>query len=135
MKKKDVYVELDRIEKLAIVIATLAVNLIWFLPIIMQLDNGSTILLSMSLYALLSLILANYLATRQIKKIKERIDKSTRNHIKDFFDFIEEDRQFSKDVLLLDVKLYNFEREKIGVGSVYSKLTQKREEFLKEIDY
>jgi hypothetical protein len=134
MKKKDVYVELDRIENLVIVIATLAINFIWFLPITMQLDDGYTILLSVSLYALLSLILANYLAKRQIKKIKQRIDKRTQKHIEEFFDFIEEDKQFVKDVLHLDVKLYNFEREKIGVGSVYSQLSQKKHEFFKEIE-
>jgi hypothetical protein len=135
MKKKDVYVELNRTEILVIVIAASAVNFIWFLPIIIQLDDEITIFLSISLYALLLLILAKYLATRQIEKIKERIDKSTRNHIRDFFDFMEKDEQFSNDVLLLKVDLYDFERKKIGNCNVYSKLRQKRDKFLENIDY
>lgn len=134
MKRRSVYVELDRIEKLLIFTFSIVLNLIWFIPIMMQLDNEYTILLSVALFALLSVILESYLEKRQIKKIKQRIDKTTEKHIEEFFDFIEKDKQFAQDILNLSVKLYNFEREKIGEGSVYTQLSQKKHNFFKEIE-
>jgi hypothetical protein len=134
MKRRSVYVELDIIEKLLIFTFSIVLNLIWFIPIMMQLDNEYTILLSVALFALLSVILESYLEKRQIKKIKQRIDKTTEKHIEEFFDFIEKDKQFAQDILNLRVKLYNFEREEIGEGSVYTQLSQKKHNFFKEIE-
>jgi hypothetical protein len=134
MKRREPFIELDRVEKLLIFTFSIVLNLIWFIPIMMQLDSEYTLLLTLVLFCLLSVILDGYLEKRQIKKIKQRIDKTTQKHIEEFFDFIEEDKQFVKDVLHLNVKLYNFEREEIGEGSVYSQLSQKKHEFFKEIE-
>jgi hypothetical protein len=137
MKRRSVYVELDRVERLVVLTFSIVLNLTWFIPIVLQLaktESGYTILLSLFLFATISIILSNYLEKRQIKKIKQRIDKTTQKHIEEFFDFIEEDKQFVKDVLHLNVKLYNFEREEIGEGSVYTQLSGKKYNFFKEIE-
>lgn len=132
MKKREVYIELDRIELLVILIFSMAINLIWLIPIIIELQ-GYSVLLTIVLYGLLTIVLGIYLEKRHKKKIKQRIDKSTINHIKDFFDYIESDRQFYNDVLQKEIKLYNFEREEIGKGSVYTQIARKRDRFLENI--
>jgi hypothetical protein len=134
MKRREPFIELDRVEKLLMFTFSIVLNLTWFIPIMMQLDSDYTILLSVVLFSLLSVILEGNLEKRQIKKIKQRIDKTTQKHIEEFFDFIEEDKQFVKDVLHLNVKLYNFEREEIGEGSVYTQLSGKKHNFFKEIE-
>ena len=70
-----------------------------------------------------SIIFSNYLEKRQKEKIKQRIDRATINHIKDFFDYIESDKQFCNDVLQKEVKLYSFDREEIaGEHKYFDKL-------------
>lgn len=132
MKKREVYIELDIIELVVILIFSMAINLIWLIPIIIELQ-GYSVLLTIVLYGLLTIVLGSYLEKRHKKKIKQRIDKSTINHIKDFFDYIESDRQFYNDVLQKEIKLYNFEREEIGKGSVYTQIARKRDRFLENI--
>lgn len=132
MKRRNVYVELDNIEMMTILICSMTINLIWLIPIIIELQ-GYSILLTLVLYGLLTIVLSVYLEKRQKKKIKQRIDRATIIHIKDFFDYIQSDKQFCNDVLQKEVKLYSFDREEIGIGSVYTQISRKRDEFLSDI--
>ena len=132
MKRREPFIELDRVERLLIVTFSLLINFIWYLPIVIQLEDYLIILLT-ALFTTISVIFSNYLEKRQREKIKQRIDRATINHIKDFFDYIESDKQFCNDVLQKEVKLYNFDREEIGRGSVYTQMSRKRDEFLSDI--
>jgi hypothetical protein len=133
MKRREPFIELDRVENLIILTFSIVLNLIWLIPIMMQLDNEYTILLLLSLFTTISIVLANYLVKIQKEKIKQRINRATIIHTKDFFDYIESDKQFCNDVLQKEVKLYSFEREEIGIGSVYTQISRKRDEFLSDI--
>jgi hypothetical protein len=132
MKRREHFIELDRVERLLIIIFSMAINLIWYLPIVIQLEEYSILLLT-ALFTTISIVLANYLEKRQREKIKQRIDRATINHIRDFFDYIESDKQFCNDVLQKEVKLYSFDREEIGRGSVYTQISRKKDEFLSDI--
>jgi hypothetical protein len=132
MKRREPFIELDRVESLIILTFSMAINLIWYLPIVIQLEEYSILLLT-ALFTTISIVLAIYLEKIQKEKIKQRIDRAKINHIKDFFDYIESDKQFCNDVLQKEVKLYNFDREEIGIGSVYTQISRKRDEFLSDI--
>ncbi len=132
MKRREPFIELDRVENLIILTFSIAINLIWYLPIVIQLEEYSILLLT-ALFTIISIVLANYLVKIQKEKIKQRINRATIIHTKDFFDYIESDKQFCNDVLQKEVKLYSFEREEIGIGSVYTQISRKRDEFLSDI--
>jgi len=78
--------------------------------------------------------LSIFLERKQVKRVKKEVENSRIRHIKEFFEYIENDKQFVNDVLHLDVKLYGCDRKEIGKGNVYSKLAQKRDSFFKEVN-
>jgi hypothetical protein len=81
-----------------------------------------------------NLTLSTFLERKQVKRVKKEVENSRIRHIKEFFEYIENDKMFINDVLHLDVKLYGCDRKEIGKGNVYSKLAQKRDSFFKEVN-
>lgn len=72
MKKREVYTELNGFELVVILIFSITINLIWLIPIIVELQ-GYSVLLTIVLYGLMTIVFADYLVKIQ-KKTKQRIN-------------------------------------------------------------
>jgi len=139
MKKIHYYYDLSRSQKLMIILYSVFLNLIYFLPLMYSFAlNENTIgyepLLVIFIFVTGNLTLSTFLERKQVKRVKKEVENSRIRHIKEFFEYIENDKMFINDVLHLDVKLYGCDRKEIGKGNVYSKLAQKRDSFFKEVN-
>jgi hypothetical protein len=47
---------------------------------------------------------------------------------------MERDARFNKDVLREDIPLYDDERKKIGMGTVYGQISTKRRDYVNTLD-
>ena len=137
MKRREIYYEVPREQKFVISFFSTMLNFAWYLPIgfvLINSDKRIEFMLLTFVYTIFSVFLYNKILKGQEQKVLKEIDKATRKHVEEFFDYIESDRQFANDVLRKDVTLYSLEREKIGTGTVYSQLSQKKQSFFKEIE-
>ncbi len=137
MKRREIYYEVPREQKFVISFFSTMLNFAWYLPIgfvLINSDKRIEFMLLTFIYTIFSVFLYNKILKGQEQKVLKEIDKATRKHVEEFFDYIESDRQFANDVLIKDVTLYSLEREKIGTGTVYSQLSQKKQSFFKEIE-
>jgi hypothetical protein len=137
MKRREIYYEVPREQKFVISFFSTMLNFAWYLPIgfvLINSDKRIEFMLLTFVYTIFSVFLYNKILKGQEQKVLKEIDKATRKHVEEFFDYIESDRQFANDVLIKDVTLYSLEREKIGTGTVYSQLSQKKQSFFKEIE-
>lgn len=71
MKKREVYTELNGFELVVILIFSITINLIWLIPIIVELQ-GYSVLLTIVLYGLMTIVFADYLVKIQKKKNKTK---------------------------------------------------------------
>jgi len=137
MKRREIYYEVPREQKFVISFFSTMLNFAWYLPIgfvLINSDKRIEFMLLTFVYTIFSVFLYNKILKGQEQKTLKEIDKATRKHVEEFFDYIESDRQFANDVLRKDVTLYSLEREKMGTGTVYSQLSQKKQSFFKEIE-
>jgi len=137
MKRREIYYEVPREQKFVISFFSTMLNFAWYLPIgfvLINSDKRIEFMLLTFVYTIFSVFLYNKILKGQEQKVLKEIDKATRKHVEEFFDYIESDRQFANDVLIKDVTLYSLEREKMGTGTVYSQLSQKKQSFFKEIE-
>lgn len=137
MRRRMINYEATSEQKFHIIVYSIILNSLWYIAIAKVLLASNKLfefsLLTM-LYIVVSVIFVNHFKKKLEKKVLKEIDKATRKHVEEFFDYMESDRQFSNDVLIKDVTLYNIEREKTGTGTVYSQLAQKKQSFFREIE-
>ena len=137
MKRRTINYEVTSEQRFHIIVYAISLNSLWYITIAKALVESHK-LFEFSwltiLYIIASVVLVNHFKNKLERKFLKEIDKATRKHVEEFFDYMESDKQFSNDVLIKDVTLYNLEREKIGTGSVYSQLSQKKQSFFKEIE-
>ena len=63
--------------------------------------------------------------------IHSEVKRHKYKHVQEFFDAMEDDPIFNKNVLREDIPIYDDEREKVGTQTVYSAISEKKYKFLK----
>ena len=99
------------------------------LPILVELDStfASVTLLSVTCFGIIALDIT-------IKKkvgefIASEIEQYKFKHVQQFFDYIEKDKQFTKNVLRRGIPILNDDNEEIGEQTIYSALSEKKYHF------
>lgn len=62
--------------------------------------------------------------------IHSEVKRHKYKHVNEFFDYIEDDKEFSKNVLRETIPIYDDERKKTGSQTVYSALSSKKHIFI-----
>jgi hypothetical protein len=108
-------------------------NLI-FLPIWIDIKSIWAILATIVAVTTLSIIIETAIRKALNEFIIGEIKRYRRKHVNDFFDYMERDARFNKDVLREDIPLYDDERKKIGMGTVYGQISTKRRDYVNTLD-
>ena len=110
---------------------SLLVCMLIALPILVELDSvfTSITLLAVTCFGVIALDIT-------IKKkvgefIVSEIERHKFKHVQQFFDYIEKDKQFTKNVLRKDIPILNDDNEEIGEQTVYSALSEKKYKFMR----
>jgi predicted ABC-type exoprotein transport system permease subunit len=114
-----------------IAIFTLTVCFLIATPIGLELDS----LFASCLLLLITLVSFFIMGLSIEKKINEyivsEIKRNKNKHIQEFFNYIEKDKQFSKNVLRKDIPILNDDNEEIGEQTVYIALNDKKYKFMR----
>jgi hypothetical protein len=110
---------------------SLMVCMLIALPILVELDSTFTsiILLAVTCFGIISLDIA--IKKKVSEFILSEVERKKYKHIQEFFDYIEKDKQFSKNVLRRDIPILNDDNEEIGESTVYSALVEKKYHFVR----
>jgi hypothetical protein len=100
------------------------------LPIVKELDSTLAILILVAVHFTGIVFLTKLLQRKLNEYILSEIERFKRKHIREFFDFMERDTLFTRDVLVQKIPVYNDDREKIGSHSVYRALSEKMRKYL-----
>jgi hypothetical protein len=110
---------------------SLMVCLLISFPILVELDSTFTsiILLAVTCFGIISLDIT--IKKKVSEFILSEVERKKYKHIQEFFDYIEKDKQFSKNVLRRDIPILNDDNEEIGEQTVYSALSEKKYHFVR----
>jgi len=110
---------------------SLMVCLLISFPILVELDSTFTsiILLAVTCFGIISLDIT--IKKKVSEFILSEVERKKYKHIQEFFDYIEKDKQFSKNVLRRDIPILNDDNEEIGESTVYSALSEKKYHFVR----
>jgi hypothetical protein len=101
------------------------------LPIANELDSTFTsiILLAVTCFGIIALDIT--IKKNVIEFINSEIERHKNKHIQEFFNYIEKDKQFTKNVLRKDIPILNDDNEEIGEQTVYIALNDKKYKFMR----
>jgi hypothetical protein len=123
------YIKENRLlDTMIIVFSLVIVNLV-FLPIYFELTNFYTWIFTLLLMLVISMIVANYISKIIDSYIKQHINHYKLKHINDFVNYCYDDEKFKENVFMTDIPIRNGKGEKYGTTNVYSSLTQKLSEY------
>jgi len=110
---------------------SLMVCLLISLPILVELDSTFTsiILLAVTCFGIISLDIT--IKKKVSEFILSEVERKKYKHIQEFFDYIEKDKQFSKNVLRRDIPILNDDNEEVGEQTIYSALSEKKYHFVR----
>jgi uncharacterized membrane protein YbhN (UPF0104 family) len=101
------------------------------LPIVNELDSILTtlMLLVVTVFGIISL--SATVEKKILEYILSEIERHKNKHIQEFFNYIEKDKQFTKNVLRKDIPILNDDNEEIGEQTVYIALNDKKYKFMR----
>ena len=108
---------------------SLFVTLLVTFPIANELDSTFTFLLLIGVNCVAIVALETTIKKKIYEFIHSEIKRHKNKHVNQFFDFIEDDKEFSKNVLMKDIPILNDDNEEVGIQTVYSALSHKRYKF------
>jgi hypothetical protein len=110
---------------------SLMVCMLIALPILVELDSTFTsiILLAVTCFGIISLDIT--IKKKVSEFILSEVERKKYKHIQEFFDYIEKDKQFSKNVLRRDIPILNDDNEEVGEQTIYSALSEKKYHFMR----
>jgi hypothetical protein len=110
---------------------SLMVCLLISFPILVELDSTFTsiILLAVTCFGIISLDIT--IKKKVSEFILSEVERKKYKHIQEFFDYIEKDKQFSKNVLRRDIPILNDDNEEVGEQTIYSALSEKKYHFVR----
>ena len=110
---------------------SLMVCMLISLPILVELDSTFTsiILLAVTCFGIISLDIT--IKKKVSEFILSEVERKKYKHIQEFFDYIEKDKQFSKNVLRRDIPILNDDNEEVGEQTIYSALSEKKYHFVR----
>jgi hypothetical protein len=110
---------------------SLMVCMLISLPILVELDSTFTsiILLAVTCFGIISLDIT--IKKKVSEFILSEVERKKYKHIQEFFDYIEKDKQFSKNVLRRDIPILNDDNEEVGEQTIYSALSEKKYHFMR----
>jgi hypothetical protein len=110
---------------------SLMVCMLIALPILVELDSTFTsiILLAVTCFGIIALDIT--IKKKVSEFILSEVERKKYKHIQEFFDYIEKDKQFSKNVLRRDIPILNDDNEEVGEQTIYSALSEKKYHFMR----
>jgi hypothetical protein len=108
---------------------SLFVTLLVTFPIANELDSTFTFLLLIGVNCVAIVALETTIKKKIYEHINSEIKRHKNKHVSEFFNYIESDKEFSKNVLRQDIPILNDDNEKIGTQTIYSALSDKRYKF------
>lgn len=109
-----------------IVMFSLMVTLLTMLPICADINSPWAIGATIIVFTAISFIINGTIRKALDKFIEGEIERHKRKHLNEFFNYIEDDVIFNKNVLCEDIPIYDGERKKVGTQTVYSALSGKK---------
>jgi len=100
-------------------------------PIAQELDGTLSFIILLIIVTIGIIVLTKTLEQKLDEHVFSEIERHKYKHISQFFDTMEDDKEFSKNVLRETIPIYNDDREKIGEQTVYSAISQKKQRFLR----
>ncbi len=110
---------------------SLMVCMLIALPILVELDStfASITLLAVTCFGIIALDIT--IKKKVSEFILSEVERKKYKHIQEFFDYIEKDKQFSKNVLRRDIPILNDDNEEVGEQTIYSALSEKKYHFMR----
>lgn len=106
------------------------VTFLLILPICTDITSLWAIGATIFIFATISIISSIAIKKALYKHIEGEIERHKRKHLNEFFDYIEDDVIFNKNVLREDIPIYDDERKKIGTRTVYQALNNKKWDYI-----
>ena len=120
------YAENSKLINIVIGIFSVAVTLFVFAPIFMSLTSLFAIGFLVLIVLTISMIMSARISTLVNEYIVKCIKKQKKRHVQEFFNYIEADKQFAKNVLRKDVPILNDDNKEIGTQTIYTALGDKK---------
>jgi hypothetical protein len=120
------YAENSKLITIVIAIFSMAVTLFVFAPIFMSLNSLFAVCLLSLIVFTIWLIMSARITTLVNEYIVKCIKKQKKRHVQEFFNYIESDKQFTKNILRRDVPILNDDNEEIGTQTIYTALGDKK---------
>ncbi len=100
-------------------------------PIAIELDGiiATFILIAINFVGIFAL--SSILEQKLNEHVFYEVKRHKYKHVQEFFDAMEDDPVFNKNVLREDIPIYDDERKKVGTQTVYSAISEKKYKFLK----
>jgi hypothetical protein len=124
------YIKENRLLNTMVIVFSLVIVNLVFLPIYFELTNFYTYIFTLSLMTTITVIVGNYIGKLINNYIKEHINRYKSKHINDFINYCYDDENFKENVLMTDIPIRNGKGEKYGTTNVYSSLTSKVNQYL-----
>jgi hypothetical protein len=100
-------------------------------PIAQELDGTLSFIILLIIVTIGIIVLTRTLEQKLDEHVFSEIKRHKYKHIQEFFDTMEDDLVFNKNVLREDIPIYDDERKKVGTQTVYSAISQKKQRFLR----
>jgi ABC-type bacteriocin/lantibiotic exporter with double-glycine peptidase domain len=120
------YAENSKLITIVIAIFSMAVTLFVFAPIFMSLNSLFAVCLLSLIVFTIWLIMSARITTLVNEYIVKCIKKQKKRHVQEFFNYIESDKQFAKNILRRDVPILNDDNKEIGTQTIYTALGDKK---------
>ena len=108
---------------------SLSVVMLLGLPIANELDSILTCIILLAVMSFSIIALDSVIKKKILEFIVSEIERHKFKHVQQFFDYIEKDKQFTKNVLRRDIPILNDDNEEIGNQTIYSALSEKKYHF------
>jgi hypothetical protein len=108
---------------------SLSVVMLLGLPIANELDSILTCIILLAVMSFSIIALDSVIKKKILEFIVSEIERHKFKHVQQFFDYIEKDKQFTKNVLRRDIPILNDDNEEIGEQTIYSALSEKKYHF------
>ena len=124
------YIKENRLLTTMVIVFSLVIVNLVFLPIYFELTKGHTWLFTIFLMSVITVVVAHYINNIINNYIKENINRYKSKHINDFINYCYDDEKFKENVFMTDIPIRNGKGEQYGTTNVYSSLTSKVNQYL-----
>jgi hypothetical protein len=109
------------------------VTLLTMLPICADVTSSWAIGATTIVFVVISFVINGAIRKALDKFINGEIERHKGKHIREFFDYIESDPVFVKNVLREDIPIYDDERKKVGTQTISNAIGGKKWEFINKL--